>query len=279
MFMNKLLEIMDDTGSIEYLNKYLEICTKDDKTEFLEEHHILPVKQFPEYKNKKVNSWNIVKLNPKNHLKAHYYLALGIHGLDDTFRYKPFWQSVNLMFNTRCFNGSITEDEFNNYSLARENAIQSLTYLNKQRDSSVGTEIREKERRKKEIVLEDGLNSWQRAGYRSAETLGPEGCKKRAEKAKETSIKNGSYEVVGNKNSYHAKQIEENGLTLAQNRAYKGHNTRNENPDKQKETKEKQSNAAKNRKKLVCPHCKKEGHPGNMKRWHFDNCKENKDIQ
>lgn len=33
------------------------------------------------------------------------------------------------------------------------------------------------------------------------------------------------------------------------------------------------SNSAKNRKKLTCPYCSKEGHPSNMYRWHFDNCK------
>lgn len=28
------------------------------------------------------------------------------------------------------------------------------------------------------------------------------------------------------------------------------------------------------RKKTTCPHCEKEGSVGNMKRWHFDNCKD-----
>jgi len=39
------------------------------------------------------------------------------------------------------------------------------------------------------------------------------------------------------------------------------------------EWKEKQSSSAKNRKQVTCPHCNKIGHPGNMKRWHFGNCK------
>lgn len=34
------------------------------------------------------------------------------------------------------------------------------------------------------------------------------------------------------------------------------------------------SAGARNRKKLECPHCKKIGDSSNMKRWHFDNCKE-----
>ena len=39
------------------------------------------------------------------------------------------------------------------------------------------------------------------------------------------------------------------------------------------QTKERLSESAKNREKLTCPHCGKTGHPGNMKRWHFDKCK------
>ena len=32
-----------------------------------------------------------------------------------------------------------------------------------------------------------------------------------------------------------------------------------------------------NKKVIECPHCKKSGNVGNMKRWHFDNCKVNDD--
>lgn len=42
-------------------------------------------------------------------------------------------------------------------------------------------------------------------------------------------------------------------------------------------TEEKRKNYSKsalNRKKITCPHCIKEGQSPNMKRWHFDNCKE-----
>jgi hypothetical protein len=38
------------------------------------------------------------------------------------------------------------------------------------------------------------------------------------------------------------------------------------------------SNSAKNRKQLTCPHCNKMGHPSNMKRWHFENCKRKSDV-
>lgn len=38
-------------------------------------------------------------------------------------------------------------------------------------------------------------------------------------------------------------------------------------------TKDKLSEAARNRKLITCPHCGMESQPGAMKRWHFDNCK------
>jgi hypothetical protein len=44
------------------------------------------------------------------------------------------------------------------------------------------------------------------------------------------------------------------------------------------ETREKMSMSAKNRDKIKCPHCEKEGVVENlMTRWHFDNCKARKD--
>ena len=42
------------------------------------------------------------------------------------------------------------------------------------------------------------------------------------------------------------------------------------------ETKNKISESRKNKPKIECPHCQKIGDPSNMKRWHFENCKENK---
>jgi hypothetical protein len=38
-------------------------------------------------------------------------------------------------------------------------------------------------------------------------------------------------------------------------------------------TRNKISNTLKNKPKVKCPHCDKEGSISNMKRWHFDNCK------
>jgi len=51
--------------------------------------------------------------------------------------------------------------------------------------------------------------------------------------------------------------------------------TRRENGNDKvsEETKKKLSVSAKNRPKVICPHCGKEGDKANMIRWHYDNCK------
>lgn len=38
------------------------------------------------------------------------------------------------------------------------------------------------------------------------------------------------------------------------------------------ETRKKMSEAFARKERITCPHCGKEGLPGNMRRWHFDNC-------
>jgi hypothetical protein len=50
--------------------------------------------------------------------------------------------------------------------------------------------------------------------------------------------------------------------------------TSTENKHKTVEQRKKCSEGAMNRKRIVCPYCGKEGDASNMKRWHFDNCKE-----
>lgn len=45
------------------------------------------------------------------------------------------------------------------------------------------------------------------------------------------------------------------------------------NPAKREEVQKKMKIAAKNRKRVFCPYCKKDGPINQMKQWHFDNCK------
>lgn len=64
-----------------FLNKYSKISTK-----YTENHHILPVANFPEYR---LCIWNVIAISPRVHLLAHYMLAKALGG--------GYWQSVNIM--------------------------------------------------------------------------------------------------------------------------------------------------------------------------------------
>lgn len=58
----------------ENITEYLEFCfnNKYDGTEYSEVHHILPRSKFPEYE---FSEWNLVRLEYKDHIKAHILLA------------------------------------------------------------------------------------------------------------------------------------------------------------------------------------------------------------
>lgn len=262
---------MEPTGNIIYLEKYIELCFNDDTSDITESHHILPVKQFPQHQNK---SNNIVKLTPYNHLKAHYYLALGIHGITEDFRYKPFWHPVNLMLNVREFDGVLNEEEIQRYSVAREQFIHSITHIQRNMSQEDRKTQKQKEHKTKSNTIdENGYNQFQLQGFKSAKTLGKEGCYLRTQRQIETARKNDSYKRVGEINSKYANKIEENGLSMAQNRALKGHETLRNNPERLQQKKQKLSEAAKNKKRKHCEYCNKTIDISNYTRWHGEKCK------
>lgn len=79
-FLQHFTRYTDHVVNLSSLEYYITFCLenqlndKKDKKKlgFIEEHHILPRALFPEFKKEK---WNLVKLSPKNHFMAHYYLA------------------------------------------------------------------------------------------------------------------------------------------------------------------------------------------------------------
>ena len=78
--MNIIHEKFDGTNQLiddDHLIWYLLFCYEaDDKsTSYREHHHILPKKDFPEYKNINKNIWNGVYLTGEHHLISHYILA------------------------------------------------------------------------------------------------------------------------------------------------------------------------------------------------------------
>jgi hypothetical protein len=57
-------------------------------------HHILPKKQFPEFKN---NSKNCIRVSSENHFLAHYYLALASSEFDLAFFLMSNYHSVKVV--------------------------------------------------------------------------------------------------------------------------------------------------------------------------------------
>lgn len=53
--------------------EYFELCSEDSAEEFVHKHHILPKSLFPDHRT---SPWNIVKINYKQHVKAHEILPL-----------------------------------------------------------------------------------------------------------------------------------------------------------------------------------------------------------
>lgn len=95
------------------------------------------------------------------------------------------------------------------------------------------------------------------------------------------------YEQVGYEHSEETKKAISNSLKGNTNKAGKtGYKLSDEfrekckvrltkdNPAKNPKVKEKLRNIALLKPKLKCPHCDSTGDPGNIKRWHFDNCKQ-----
>jgi hypothetical protein len=103
--MLKLLESKIKIVDQNYYEKYCEIIQNNGqiKSEFTEEHHILPQSLFPEHKRDKNN---IIYLSSSDHYLAHKFLALA------TKNHKMCY-AFNMMKNTRKDNKVINDDEYN----------------------------------------------------------------------------------------------------------------------------------------------------------------------
>ena len=80
--------IYKELPNTHYIRKYLYVLEKYSKinTEYMENHHILPVANFPKYSN---CDWNIISISPRLHTIVHYILAKEFGG--------KYWFSVNIM--------------------------------------------------------------------------------------------------------------------------------------------------------------------------------------
>lgn len=130
-YINHIFDIINDLYYIENL----------DKTTVIEKHHILPVSNFPEYKNEK---WNIVKLSYHDHSIVHLFLYKAIN-------IRSYQRPLNWMFNKyknkeelsraakrgwiKLKNNSF---KFNKFKESRSAHMKSLTSCEQSRRSSLG---------------------------------------------------------------------------------------------------------------------------------------------
>jgi len=69
--------------------KFIEVFQQNEMCKNIHKHHILPRSLYPEYECFNENSWNLVYLNYRSHLIAHYMLAKALGG--------NMWFAYNMM--------------------------------------------------------------------------------------------------------------------------------------------------------------------------------------
>ena len=76
--------------SPEWVDRYIEfLASTVEPTEGAgERHHILPRALFPEFRRFKDHPWNLIRLNPADHLVAHYYLYRAIPSTRTRFAFR-----------------------------------------------------------------------------------------------------------------------------------------------------------------------------------------------
>lgn len=102
------------------LNEYLDLCLFE-KIENFEEgeiHHILPRSLFPEYEDLNVHDFNGVKLSYKNHLIAHFKLALAID-------HKSLLYAFNMMNNFYGINGILDLNQYEELKIKFTNELKT----------------------------------------------------------------------------------------------------------------------------------------------------------
>lgn len=239
--MSKLISpLYKSTNQQKWANHYWKLCSRAMQREldveiYTENHHIFP-------KCKYGNNNFVVKLTAGEHFIAHQLLV------------KMFPKNRKLIYAARMMtiNDPRSQKRINNklYGWLKEKYSkmgQSAESNRKRRETQRGKKQSEETKRKKSLALM-GHPGWNKGVPRSDEV-----------KRKLSEANKGK-----KKSAEHKKKISE---------AMKG---RSRSPHSE-ETKRKMGEARKGKRfpqfKITCPYCKTIGGTGNMKRYHFDNCK------
>lgn len=236
--------------------------------QYFEEHHIIP-----KCLGGSNDKYNIVLLLAREHYVCHKLLVLMYPG-NKSLRFAVF--SIAFMSNGKD-KIKISSREYENLKIISSNDRQGVKHseetLKKMSNSKLGRDPWNK-----------GVKMWENKECPKG-MLGRKGARAGIKATKETLLKlkeshlgqkawnKGLVGVVKMSEETKEKQrISSSGRTHCQESKDKVSEV-NSGVPKSKEHKEKLSLATSNCVKIKCPHCPKIGNPGNMKCWHFDNCK------
>jgi len=222
--------------NIVYRSKDRKKLSKDDKKYiYYEAHHILPKSLFQEYSKLSEYKWNKALLTPREHFICHILLMKHYKFLNDNNGYKKMSMALRRMSTSANYNSRI-------YSFLRLN----LQAWNK------GLKGVSEETSKKMSQAKKNYIPWNK-GIKTGQKVWNKGKKM----DKESPLKG---KIIGPMSEETKKKISETKKLKYKNKVHHSKGKEAWNKGKKMET-------------IICPHCKKEGDKGNMKRWHFDNCK------
>ena len=202
-----------------YLNKYIDIVSNENNTNYTERHHIIPKSYFKINRLKIDNSKeNIVKLSYYNHILAHYYLSfctigklkqasiaafimlidIGLNLLTipeqkailDIKEYAELQEAAKLIFKNRCaILGKKTKTKEHRDALCKARDLHSTTKGKKS--------IYNKELNKVKFVFETDLNLYLNNGWVLGGKPLTEDAKKKIGKGNSLALKGKKHQPIG----------------------------------------------------------------------------------
>jgi hypothetical protein len=209
---------------------------------YVERHHVIP---------KCIGGTNkisnIVCLTPEEHYVAHQLLYK---------IYKDTEYGVRLLFSANMMSGDKYNTRKNcnkSYGWIKRLCSEEISKMNKNKTISVAQRAAISESNRTRIISDET-----REKHADAMKGNTYGCKPRSDETKH----NISVGKKGKPSPLKGKPSGKKGISS--NRKDYLHSL---------DTKDKIKNSCKNQERVECPHCGKIGTKGNMKRWHFENCK------
>jgi len=256
---------------------YQLICKRKNNVilnQYKEKHHIFPASLYPKYKKEK---WNIIELTAREHFIAHALLAK-IYGGKMIFAFNMMSVSSNKQnrYNSKLF-------EYNRIKLAklisesRKGKKLSLKTKKKISDAYHNLSIEEKNRRKKHRIGSKASIELKKKISDGYNNLSEEKKKDMSNKRKET-INNKSIAEklkISNTLSIAMKGVNINKIKINNGKIEKMLSIEEAKVFLENDYKKGPLKTIKGliQEKIICPHCDKKGGQGNMKRYHFENCK------